>query len=133
MKKCLVVLCLLSLMMSAVGQQPPPTPPTTIPVQSPRVATGESNLIAKAQAPTYSDMYCFGFMSNQSFSTANYVAGGWESPDATRFAERNYIYLAGPTLEEGSAYSILRDLRDPNAELFKGQRRIVSSLGNAYA
>jgi outer membrane protein OmpA-like peptidoglycan-associated protein len=133
MKKCLVMLCLLSLLISAVGQQPPPTPPPSTPDQAPRMATPESNLIVKEQAPTYSDMYCAGFISNQSISAANYVSGGWESPDATRFAERNYIYLAGPTLEDGSAYTILRDLRDPNAELFKGQRRMVASLGSAYA
>jgi outer membrane protein OmpA-like peptidoglycan-associated protein len=90
--------------------------------------------VVRSQAPTYTDLNCAGFITDQSIPNSNYIAGGWESPDATRFSDRNYVYVGGASLQDGSEYSILRELKDPNkSELFKGQHAVLAGMGNAWA
>jgi outer membrane protein OmpA-like peptidoglycan-associated protein len=128
MKQWLVVFCLLGLAIAAAGQQASQMAPGTV------GGVPSSNLVVRGKSPTYSDLNCAGFISSQSIPNSNYVAGGWESPDATRFAERDYVYLGGVPLQEGSEYSILRELKDPNkSELFKGQHAVLAGMGNAWA
>ncbi len=35
-----------------------------------------TNIVTRQQAPTYSDVYCAGFVSNQGLQKAGFVAGG---------------------------------------------------------
>ncbi|MGH9579832.1 MAG: hypothetical protein ACRD2R_02460, partial [Terriglobales bacterium] len=84
--------------------------------------------------PTYSDLYCAGYITNQPVSEGNFVAGGWGTPDSTKYADRDFVYLSGGGFSEGQQYSIVRHVRDPNKwEPYKGYRRQVSSVGEAYA
>ncbi len=86
------------------------------------------------QEPTYSDMYCAGFLTNQLISQQNFVAGGWGTPDSTKYADRDYVYLSGGGYQEGAQYSILRRVLDPNKwEPYKGYRRAAAAVGEAYA
>src|SRR6266498_2207776 len=76
-------------------------------------------------AINYSDIYCSGFVSSQKYSRANHVTGGLTSPHSTRFAEREYVYLAGGGYSVGSVYSVLREMKDANKfEIFPGQTKM---------
>jgi hypothetical protein len=88
----------------------------------------------QAQAPSYSDLYCAGFISNQGISLANVVAGGDNSPNETLYSTGDDIFLKGSGYSEGSRYSILRQLHDPNRyEPFRGQRAQIAALGQPWA
>src|SRR6185369_2516988 len=93
------------------------------PQQMPASTSYQSNLTERAQAPSYSDLYCSGFISNQNISMKNTVSGGTASPSETIYGTGNQVFISGGGLAEGSRYSILRPLRDPNRyEPYKGQR-----------
>ena len=111
---------------------PPQMAPGT--TNAPPVSERSSNLVLKLDAPSYTDINCAGFIGGHSLPTTNYVTGGWGSPSATRFGQRDSIYVAGPDLQPDTNYTVLREIRDPNPyELFRGQRRAVAELGNVYA
>ena len=44
------------------------------------VATHVSFPVVRIQTPTYSDLYCAGFVSKQLLPNASYVAGGLQTP-----------------------------------------------------
>jgi hypothetical protein len=121
MKKTLVLVVLLSAV--ALAQQPAVAPP----VQA-------TNVAERVEGPTYSDLYCAGFVTNQTFSRANFVAAGLETPHATMFGERDIVYLNGSGYQVNGRYAIVRELRDPNRfEAFPGQRALLGSMGQPYA
>jgi hypothetical protein len=93
-----------------------------------------TGIVERPEGPTYSDLYCAGFITPERISDDVFVAGGWASPHQTRFVEREYLYLKGSSFEVGSRYTILRRLRDPNRhEPFPGQRMLVRKAGQPYA
>src|SRR3954468_8529282 len=59
-------------------------------------------------APTYADVNCAGFVTSDPPSEQIYVSGGWETPHASKFADRDYVYLSGGTVQVNSLYTILR-------------------------
>ncbi len=120
----LVVLAGVAHAQSAPAQQPS-TP-------APQVAL--TNIVERAQAPTYSDSYCAGFITDQGVPRDKYVSGDWGTPHQTKSTDRDYVYLAGGGYQEGARYTILRELRDPNvSEDFKGQRGMLKPMGQPYA
>jgi outer membrane protein OmpA-like peptidoglycan-associated protein len=93
-----------------------------------------TNIVARQQAPTYSDMYCAGFITNQPLQKAGFVAGGWETPHSTRFVDRGYVYLQGSGFAIGTQYWLVRQVRDLNRyEFVHGQSSLVRHLGRPYA
>lgn len=93
-----------------------------------------TNITPREQAPTYSDVYCAGAITNQAVPEHQYVVAGWDTPDQTRFNDRQYIYLAGGPFSPGAKYNIVRHVKDPNHfETFPGQRAAVSAAGEPYA
>ncbi len=96
-----------------------------------------SAAVALAQTPAqpaYSDVYCSGFVTSQLLPKTQYVAGGWESPHATRFSDREYVYLDGGGFQEGTQYSVHRMVSDPNRwPAFTGQAKAVAAVGEMYA
>jgi outer membrane protein OmpA-like peptidoglycan-associated protein len=108
-------------------QEPLPPPP-------PQPVVAKTNLVEKADAPTYSDVNCAGFITNQQVPEGTYVTSGWDTPTQTRYAQGEYIYLTGSGFQEGQQYSILRKLTDPNRyESFKGQHGAVAAAGQPYS
>jgi hypothetical protein len=102
--------------------------------QAPQASVPVTNIVARQQAPTYSDVYCAGFVTNQPVQQVAYVAGGWGTPHDVRFMDREYVYLEGSGFSIGAQYSILRQERDPNHyETFHGQMRMLRQLGRAYS
>jgi outer membrane protein OmpA-like peptidoglycan-associated protein len=127
MKHRLAVLCVVIFAISAIGQ-------TTAPATGDQGQFFQSNRRITTLRPSDSDIYCSGFITTAPIVRTNYVLAGWQSPDAVRFADRDYVYLAGPGLEEGKEYAIVRELRDPNHyEAFPGQYKAIRSVGSPYA
>jgi hypothetical protein len=129
MKK-IVLLLFLFLALAAYAQQPSSdgdTPQGTL-------FTRVSFPIERVQTPTYADLYCAGFVSKQILPDANYVAGGLQTPAATKFVNGDMVYLAGGGYQAGQQYTILRELKDPNRyELFGGQHAMLKEIGQPYS
>src|ERR1700685_3579474 len=59
------------------------------------VSTTVSFPIERVQTPTYADLYCAGFVTKQLLPNANFVAGGLQTPNTTKFVNGEMVYLAG--------------------------------------
>jgi len=89
--------------------------------------------IERIQTPTYADLYCAGFINKQVLPNSNYVAGGLQTPNTTKFDTGDIIYLAGTGYTTGAQYTILRELRDQNRyEVFPGQKKMLDATGQPY-
>jgi hypothetical protein len=95
--------------------------------------TKESFPIQRVQLPTYSDVYCAGFINRQMLPDANFVAGGLDTPETTKFVRNDLIYLHGTGYTLGAEYEIIRALRDVNKyETYPGQRKLLKATGQPY-
>src|SRR5215469_17873868 len=74
--------------------------------------TSVSFPVERVQTPTYADLYCAGFINKSLLPNANYVAGGLNTPNTTKFVSGDIIYLAGTGYTTGSQYTILREMKD---------------------
>jgi len=89
--------------------------------------------IERIQTPTYADLYCAGFINKQVLPNSNYVAGGLQTPNTTKFVTGDIIYLSGTGYTTGAQYSILRELKDQNRyEVFPGQKKMLDATGQPY-
>jgi hypothetical protein len=87
----------------------------------------------RIQEPTYSDLYCAGFISKHVLPDANFVAGGLQTPTTTKFVRGDMVYLQGTGYVLGAEYEIVRALRDINEyEMFPGQAKLLKQTGQAY-
>src|SRR5229473_1836800 len=103
-----------------------PTPEGTI-------STSVSFPIQRVLKPTYADVTCAGFISRQTLPDANFVAGGLETPQTTKFANGEMIYLKGSGYTAGAQYEIVRALRDVNEyETYPGQGKLLKATGQPY-
>lgn len=88
----------------------------------------------KMQMPTESDIYCAGFISKHLLPNASYVAGGLQTPNTTKFANGDLVYLAGDGYKAGQEYSVIRELRNPDRnEIYAGQEAAIKQAGQPYA
>ena len=62
--------------------------------------------IQRVQMPTYADVYCAGFINRQTLPDANFVAGGLDTPQTTKFVKDDVVYL------QGTGYTCRRGVRD---------------------
>jgi hypothetical protein len=107
---------------SAPAEAPQGTVPTTASFPTERV-----------QTPTYSDLYCAGFISKQILPDANFVAGGLQTPGTTKFTRGDLIYLEGTGYSAGAEYEVIRALRDVNEyEMYPGQQKLMKETGQMY-
>ena len=87
MKKTGLLLLLWAI--SATAQQAVPAdanaPQNTLP-------TSNSFPTERVQTPTYADLYCAGFINKQLLPNANYVAGGLQTPNTTKFVTGDIVY-----------------------------------------
>jgi hypothetical protein len=118
--------------LAAYAQQPDASSESDTP--SGTVATSATFPVERVQTPTYADIYCGGFINKQTLPTANFVAGGLETPNTTKFANGDIVYLAGGGYQTGQQYSIVRELADPNRnETYPGQFAMMREMGQPYA
>lgn len=92
------------------------------------------NPMERVVTPTYADINCAGFLSAQALPDSTYVAGGLNSPHATKFVLGEVVYLSGGHYKDGDKLTFVRELRDPNKyEYFAGQRKLIGATGRPYA
>lgn len=97
------------------------------------LSTSASFPIQRVLKPTYADIYCAGFISRQTLPDANFVAGGLQTPQTTKFTNGEIVYLKGSGYTVGAQYEIIRALRDVNEyEMFTGQRKLLKATGQPY-
>ena len=87
----------------------------------------------RIQTPTYTDLYCAGFISKHILPDANFVAGGLQTPSTTKFVRGDMVYLQGTGYVLGAEYEIVRELKDLNEyEMFPGQAKVLKQTGQPY-
>jgi outer membrane protein OmpA-like peptidoglycan-associated protein len=115
---------------------PAPTPSTSEtapPPASQTPAIARTNLTESFNGPTLSEIYCAGFITNQSVKASGTVLAGNESPEQANYSDHEYIYLSGSDVQEGREYLLLRHTHDPNEyESFPGQLGELKKLGQMY-
>jgi hypothetical protein len=127
------LLLLLCLTVAAAAQQADSTAAGQAAPQNTEITTGTFP-VERVQTPTNADLYCGGFVSKDLVPNAKFVAGGLESPNTTKFATNDTIFLAGQGYQVGQQYQIVRELVDPNQyELFAGQHSMLKAMGQPYA
>jgi len=90
--------------------------------------------IERVQTPTNADLYCAGFINKQLLPDVNFVAGGLDTPNTTKYVNGDMIYLAGSGYQTGQQFMIVRELQDPNRyELFEGQHALIRATGQPYS
>ena len=88
----------------------------------------------KEAAPTYSDIYCAGFITKENIPNSNHILAGLGSPHGSRFAARDTVYLQGSGYVVGNQYAVVRKISDPNKEeQFPGERALLAKSGFEYA
>ena len=105
------------------------------PLEAPQGTAPSTNSFPgqRIQTPTYSDLYCAGFISKHILPDANFVAGGLQTPTTTKFVRGDMVYLQGTGYVLGAEYEIVRELRDINEyEMFPGQARVLKQTGQPY-
>jgi len=104
--------------------------------QTGAVSTAASETQAAASrvhGPTYSQLYCSGFITRKEVPRSAYVLGSKESPNADRLQGRSLLFLRGDGLAEGGRYSIIRQVADPNREdSSPEERQKLGTLGALY-
>ena len=125
------LLLILGLAVSAFAQQPDaatqPAPDNTQP-------TTVSFPMERVSSPSPLDLACAGFVNPHVLPNSKFLAGGLQTPNTTKFAGNDIVYLAGSGYELGQRYEIVRELRDPNKyELYKGQVAMLKAMGQPYA
>lgn len=84
--------------------------------------------------PTYADLYCAGFVSKSTIPDANFIAGGLQTPNTTKYGHGDLVFLTGKGYELGKRYSVVRAVRDPNRyEVYSGQFAMLKTMGQPYA
>jgi hypothetical protein len=95
-----------------------------------------TNLNVHEQQPTYSDIYCAGFLTKEHISNANHVLAGLNAPHETRFAGsagNQYVYLSGPGYAVGNRYTVVRRVEDADRyESLPGQHALLKNAGAEY-
>jgi hypothetical protein len=127
-KSGLLVLMLASAAWAQTGADAPAieAPQGTVPVTA-------SFPTERVQTPTYSDLYCSGFISKNTLPDANFVAGGLETPTTTKFTRGDMIFLEGTGYTTGAEYEVIRALRDANEyEMYPGQKKLLKETGQPY-
>jgi hypothetical protein len=136
MKKTGMLLLMLLLSAGAYAQQTEASPSTGSEADTPQgtLPTTVSFPIERVQTPTYADLYCAGFVSKQLLPNANFVAGGLQTPNTTKFVNGEMVYLSGGGYQAGQQYTVLRELEDINRyEIFAGQHTMLKAMGQPYA
>jgi hypothetical protein len=101
--------------------------------QTPGTETS-SKVVEASEAPSYNDIYCAGFLTNEKFNPANQIVAGEYAPNQTLNVANNMIFVSGSGYQPGAKYSVIRALHDPNKyEPYKGQRHDVNAAGQPYA
>ncbi|HEY6939127.1 MAG TPA: hypothetical protein VI424_18345 [Terriglobales bacterium] len=103
-------------------------------IQEVATVTPVTRPVERIVVPTYADLNCAGFLTQQAVPDSTIVAGGLNSPHETKFVSGEVVYLSSQQYKEGARLTFVRALRDPNEyEYFTGQRKLIAATGQPYA
>src|SRR3954465_9961090 len=108
MKRLCLVVLLAAGSMAAQAPNAPDQP------QPPKIASFQTNLVEKAQGPTFSDINCSGFATKDAIEAKNLVIGGEHSPHVSQFGGRDLIFMSGEGLAVGTQFRLVRRVVDRN-------------------
>ena len=130
MNRAKVVLCLVAFSLLTLS---PGWAQTVAPAKAPMAPTPA----VATHTPTYADVYCAGFVTNQPVQSGLYVVTGDEGGLKHIFSDRDTIYLsrgAGYIVNPGGEYMLIRAVKDTiKYEVFAGQHEMLKRLGKTYA
>ncbi len=123
---------LLVMLATAVWAQTPAEAPAAAPDGAqPTIVSFPTEQVT---TPTYSDLYCAGFISKQMLPDSRFVAGGLDTPNTTKYVRGDIVYLQGTGYNLGGQYQVLRALRDLNRyESYPGESALLRQTGQPYA
>jgi len=125
---------LVLLMAAMAGAQSRDATPVDSGAPAGTILTSANFPVERVQMPTYADLYCAGFINHQRLPDANFVDGGLETPESTKYVRGDIIYLRGSGYTPGAQYEIVRPLRDMNEyEMFPGQAKLLKVTGQPYS
>jgi hypothetical protein len=102
------------------------------PLKAP-VSPANANVTERLVNVSRSDVYCAGFITRQPVSKASFVAGGLGSPQQTRYADRDFIFVKGTNLQPGNMVSIVREVRNPDPwQPYEGTGKLLADTGQPY-
>jgi hypothetical protein len=131
MKKIGILLLLVATAAGAQSSQDSSSADSTLPQGT--MANSVTFPIQRVLKPTYADIYCAGFINRQTLPDANFVAGGLQTPQTTKFTTGEIVFLKGSGYSVGAQYEIIRALRNVNEyETFPGQRKLLKITGQPY-
>jgi hypothetical protein len=135
MRRASVALALVLLTGKALGQQAlDVSRENESSIQEVATVTPVTHPVERIVVPTYADLNCAGFLTQQAVPDSTIVAGGLNSPHETKFVSGEVVYLSGGQYKEGSRLTFVRALRDPNEyEYFTGQRKLIAATGQPYS
>ena len=135
MRKVSVALALMFLTGMALGQQAlDVSQENETSIQEVATVTPVTRPVERIVVPTYADLNCAGFLTQQAVPDSTIVAGGLNSPHETKFVSGEVVYLGGQQYKEGARLTFVRPLRDPNEyEYFAGQRKLIAATGQPYS
>lgn len=134
MRKISLALALALLTGVAVGQTLDAEHESASSIQEVATVTPSTNPLERVVVPSYADLNCAGFLSQQPVPDSTYVAGGLNTPHETKFVSGEVLYLGGAHYKDGDRVTFVRALRDPNKyEYFAGQRKLIAATGQPYA
>ena len=91
---------------------------------------------AAAGQPSYSSVYCSGFVRDTKVADDLRIVAGEEAYYKILFSQGNYIYLnqgASKGFKVGDRFMVVRPEEDPaKSEWFKGQRGLMNAMGTLY-
>jgi hypothetical protein len=128
---------LLVLAVSAWAQTASPAPAADPAGESEPQNTSPTSVsfpVEQVETPTDADLYCAGFITKEAVPNANFIAGGLQTPNTTKFVNNDIVYMEGGGYQPGARYTIVRELQDPNKhEMFPGQHAAIAAAGQPYA
>jgi hypothetical protein len=87
--------------------------------------------------PTYSHVYCSGFVRDNKISDELHLISGEEANYKIVFTQGNYVYLnqgASKGIKVGDRFTVVRPKFDPNqVEWFWGQQKLERAMGILYS
>jgi hypothetical protein len=133
MKKTVLLLIFGAVATVMAQQVTPATNPENLPAPAGTTPTTRTFPIVRVTTPNEVDLACAGFVTKQLLPNTNYVTGGLYTPNTTKYANGDIIYLTGK-YDLGQQYQIVRELRDPNRfELYPGQFGMLKQMGQPYS
>ena len=125
-------LWLMLLAVGTVAQNPAPAKPLAAkPSTDSEIA--QAKIARLMTTPTESDMYCSGFVSQQSMPTNSFMAGGLNTPEEANYSDRETVFLTGGSYQVGAKFAVLRQIRDLNDYApFKDQKKVLAAAGSTY-